>query len=156
MCVCAGGTGAAIVPVTKAVRHQTARQAVPRRVAPAPLAVAAVPCIPVFAGDALAPDLGGLASLSPLPGLEREAFGAPSGSALGTLGGVGDVLASTSGVLSGGGGAGGGGGGASGSPGGSLPPVASNAPEPTSWVLMIGGFGLLGGAMRYYRRRAAV
>ncbi|TRW15175.1 PEP-CTERM sorting domain-containing protein [Glacieibacterium frigidum] len=33
--------------------------------------------------------------------------------------------------------------------------MSSNAPEPTTWALMIGGFGLAGGAMRYRRMAAA-
>jgi hypothetical protein len=33
--------------------------------------------------------------------------------------------------------------------------VTSAAPEPASWALMLGGFGLVGGAMRG-RRKAAV
>jgi hypothetical protein len=36
----------------------------------------------------------------------------------------------------------------------SLPPVLSGVPEPASWAMMVGGFGLIGAAMR--RRKVAV
>ena len=160
MCVCAGGTGAAIVPVSKAVRQSVApRQAIARKAPTAPIALAAVPCIPTVAGGEIGPGLAGLGGISPLLPLASADL-APSiagPSQLGSLGEIGDILAGSSGFAAGGnagGGAGGGsgGGGGTGGGGGGLPPVSSNAPEPTSWVLMIGGFGVLGGAMRYVRR----
>ena len=157
MCVCAGGTGAAIVPVSKAVRHQVApRHATVKRVAAAPMAVAAAPCVPIVVGNALTPV--GLDALSPMLALDSAPpmLTSAIGPQLETLGEVGDILAINGGIgsTSGGGGGGGGGGigGGGGAPNGGLPPDASNAPEPTSWALMIGGFGLLGGAMRYSRR----
>ncbi|MES2289270.1 MAG: PEPxxWA-CTERM sorting domain-containing protein [Pseudomonadota bacterium] len=33
---------------------------------------------------------------------------------------------------------------------------AGNVPEPTTWAMMIGGFGAIGAAMRYRRRKVAV
>ena len=171
MCVCAGGTGASVVPVTRAIReHRAPTHAVARRAPPLALAAAAVPCLPTIADGALAPALAGIAGLSPLLTLDAPASPvSTSGIAtrLGTLGAVGDALASSGGGFgtapAGGGGGGGGGGGSGG--GGSAPgtggatpgsggiiPSVSNAPEPTSWLLMIGGFGVLGGAMRYARK----
>lgn len=164
MCVCAGGTGAAIVPVSKAVRHQVAPRhaAAPKRAAPMTVAAAVAPCAPVIADGGLTPSLAGLGGLSPMLSLDSTPVGLASpGPQLGSIGEIGDIIASTAGggFTAGGGGIGGGGGGGGGVPGGGggggLPPVASNAPEPTSWALMIGGFGLLGGAMRYNRRAAA-
>jgi hypothetical protein len=35
-------------------------------------------------------------------------------------------------------------------------PVAAAVPEPATWALMIGGFGAIGGAVRYRRRRTSV
>lgn len=32
----------------------------------------------------------------------------------------------------------------------------SGVPEPSTWVMMLGGFGMVGGAMRYRRRRTSV
>lgn len=169
MCVCAGGTGAAIVPVSKAVRNQSAPRhaAAPKRAAPMAVAAAAAPCAPVVADAGLTPSLAGLGGISPLLTLDSAPSAiSPAGSLLGRPGDIGDILASSGsggfapgsgGSVGGGGGGGGGGGTGDGGtgPGGGLPPVASNAPEPTSWALMIGGFGLLGGAMRYTRRAAA-
>jgi len=34
--------------------------------------------------------------------------------------------------------------------------IATPAPEPASWAMMLGGFGLIGGAMRMRRRNVAV
>lgn len=36
----------------------------------------------------------------------------------------------------------------------SLNPVISAVPEPATWAMMLGGFGFVGGAMRYRRRQA--
>ncbi len=47
----------------------------------------------------------------------------------------------------------GGGNGGNGGNGGS---GAGSVPEPTSWALMLGGFGLVGGAMRASRRERAL
>jgi hypothetical protein len=38
-------------------------------------------------------------------------------------------------------------------PVGAAPPPASGVPEPATWAMMIGGFGMIGAAMRYGRRR---
>lgn len=38
----------------------------------------------------------------------------------------------------------------------SATPVAAPVPEPTTWAMMIGGFGAVGGAMRYRRRKTTV
>ena len=35
-------------------------------------------------------------------------------------------------------------------------PVAAAVPEPATWAMMIGGFGAVGGAMRYRRRKTTV
>ena len=159
MCVCAGGTGASVVPATKAIREfRSPTQAVARRAPPLAMAAAAVPCLPTIADAAQAPALAGIAGLSPLltpDGPSSPIFSTGDGARLGTLGSVGDTLAASGGGFGtppglGSGGGGGGGGGAPGS-GGGIPNV-SNAPGPTSWALMIGGFGLLGGAMRYARK----
>jgi hypothetical protein len=36
------------------------------------------------------------------------------------------------------------------------PPVGSAVPEPATWAMMIGGFGMVGGSMRYRRRKTTV
>ena len=36
------------------------------------------------------------------------------------------------------------------------PPPSSSAPEPASWAMLVGGFGMIGGALRRHRPRLAV
>ena len=155
MCVCAGGTGAAIVPAAKAIHNKISpRQAVVQK------AVAqVVPCEPIFtAGPPLGvPDLGFSAPGEALPAIGTEAAvsspagygGNRPGLAFGGGGGGGG------GFISGGGGGGSGGSGGGTPGGGGTPPPtgSSNAPEPAAWAMMITGFGLLGGTMRYVRNR---
>lgn len=38
----------------------------------------------------------------------------------------------------------------------SITPVNAPVPEPATWAMMIGGFGAIGGAMRYRRRKTTV
>ncbi len=38
----------------------------------------------------------------------------------------------------------------------SLNPVTGAVPEPATWAMMIGGFGMVGGAMRRTRRKQKV
>lgn len=90
------------------------------------------PIIPPAVADVLSP--GGLVSGVPLT------FGA---AIVGGGGGIG----------------GGGGGGGGGTPPGSEtppPPVTSAVPEPSSWLMMLFGFGAIGSAMRRRPRRALV
>jgi hypothetical protein len=164
MCVCAGTTGATVVP---AIKHGRAllkpRPAVHRPVA---LPVQASPC-PAAAvassggGDMPIAGIGGFASLGEAQPIDIATLG--SGGALGkSLGGVafdrglfpgagGGIPPADFGSLS------------STAPGPGVPPgagagllaatpVTSGAPEPAGWTLMISGFGLLGGAMRWQRR----
>ena len=185
MCVCAAGTGAAIVPAAHAVhRHFAPHRAAVHRVVRTPVIEAAdvrPDCLPgvTTAGDGLGGGGGDtLIALSPasagagLHGSGDFPFGGfgPSGGGSGNLpseGGPGDTGpgGSTPGLPS--------------TPGGpstpSLPgpplvpglppvtglppvpgiPIISNAPEPASWVLMVAGFGFAGGTMRYRRTGAA-
>lgn len=152
MCVCAAGTGAAVLPVTHAVHRafapQHARHHAPRPAIAAIPASATVDCIPAAAALPLAGGPGGGGSgfapgTTALAAAGDVAF--PS-----RVGGFGD--GSGGGFGGGGGGSGGVGGGGGG--GTTTPPdvpSTSNAPEPASWALMVTGFGVLGGAMRYGR-----
>ncbi|GGE03870.1 hypothetical protein GCM10011529_07900 [Polymorphobacter glacialis] len=163
MCVCAGSTGAAVVPAAQKVRSaMKPRPAVHRIVSnPGPVAAAiGVPCVQV-AG---------------VPG-------GAGGGAVG-LGDAGSVFLATpgdngmgGGGISGGrgggfdGGSGGGGGGFGnvgfqpgtpgqpivsppppGAPGVPALPESSPTPEPAVWAMSIIGFGVVGGAMRWQRR----
>lgn len=177
MCVCAAGTGAAIIPAAHVVKRHF-RPAV-HHVARGPLvdAAAARPdCLPgvTLAGGGLPGGAGGGGGSS----LTNLAPGAPGGESGGgfPFGGFGPALSGGGGGGfpgggGGGGGSGGGGGGGlpggggtpgGGTPGGGVPgggggvtppgpPSTSNAPEPAAWVLMVAGFGLAGGAIRYHR-----
>ncbi len=165
MCVCAGGTGAAVVPASTAIKHRLSpRHAVvrPHTVATAIPAVLAgpVPCAPTLAAAPLGAPDGGLTGLaSGLPGIEgltQPVEGVSFNENNLVPSAIGEALGSSSGgaLIGGGGGSGGGGGGSGGGGGGGgggTPPAPSTAPEPTSWALMIAGFGLAGGAMRYRR-----
>jgi len=128
----------------------------PHKVA-VPAAVAApLPCGPVLAAASLGSPVGGVGGIQPFDlGVAQpetsgftpvRGFGPPS---------IG--RSSFGSVPAGDGGPGGVGGPGNGNPtpggGNTIPdvPSSSNAPEPTTWVLMIGGFGMLGGAMRYAR-----
>ncbi len=160
MCVCAGGTGAAILPAVHHFRHASrplvhhavAASAVPCAVIPAAV-VAALPDLPVAGG----PD--GLRQSVSVAGLDAQASGLPGGN-YGRAGGAPLYLSDSSGVYGGGSGAypGGGGGGPpigvpvpGGGIGSEVPP-ASELPDAASWALMIAGFGVVGGSLRYSRR----
>ena len=169
MCVCAGGTGAAVVPAATAIHHRISpRHAVYHpassvaRAIPASLA-SAIPCAPTLAAAPLGTPQGGLTGLSSgLPGIEGlspPVQGVSFNENAITPSAIGEALAASSGgplIGSGGDSGGGGGGGTPINPGGGGgAPPASNAPEPTSWALMIAGFGFAGGAMRFRRVAAA-
>jgi hypothetical protein len=164
MCVCAAGTGAAIVPVSHAVKqHFAPKRAVHRVARPAEVAGPALAstsdCLP--AASLRGPDLGdgttgGIQALNgpvlpPIAGTEGGLTPVQFGSGDGGGGGGGGFGPGTPGGGGGtpGGGTPGGGTPGGGTPGTGLPPISSNAPEPTSWALMISGFGLVGAAMRY-------
>ena len=179
MCVCP----ALLAPPTILAVHKPARHAVAHllhraaerldHAASAPVAVAAVDCLPVVAsgGGAGLPVIGPVGSneilasnVGPISGDTGSgflpvAFGSGSGSFAG--GGFG-------------GGGGSGGGGTPGTPGGGgsvtppitppVPPVSpggggngsggsasSGTPEPAAWLLMLTGFGAVGTAIRYQR-----
>ena len=165
MCVCAGATGAAVVPVAQRARaalgHRSAvhgpavhrSAAVHHRAAPsasAPLPVNCTLSIAGFTPVALpveaAPQSAAAAAAAPmaLGGFGVAGFG-DSG-----IGG---------GVISPGMGQGGGGGGGV-SPGAApgfpaAPEPVDSVPEPGTWTMMISGFGLAGTGMRWQRRVAA-
>lgn len=146
-------------PRGKAVKAKAQRQNRPRSAQTASLDL---PCPPAFAGLALPIAGAGLpivdtSGLSVGPG--PTGFGGGGGGFPG--GGIsGPVF-----VSGGGGGTGGGGGGGSGvlpddgttivTPPDSVPPVISAVPEPMTWVMMVGGFAIAGGALRWQRRRSA-
>lgn len=178
MCVCAAGTGAAIVPAAHIVQRHLAPHRAVHRVAKTPLiGVATVrpDCLPGVTAASGGGSNGGAGSDGLIPFAPAMAGTPESGTGGFPFGGFG-------GAPDGGGGGGfiGGGGFGSGGPGSapgtSLPPgtptapglpsvpvnplnpgmpSASNAPEPASWVLMLVGFGAAGGAIRYRRTAAA-
>ena len=172
MCVCAGGTGVAVVPTATAIKHRLSpRHAVFHPASPVQSAALGqpLPCAPTLAAAPIGVPQLGLGGLSSgVPMLEAPAAAAASGFAVNGAAlpisadrSTGEALALATGggttggggtPISGGGGSGGGSGGG-GSGGGGVLPIPSGAPEPTSWALMITGFGLLGGAMRYRRPR---
>jgi hypothetical protein len=163
MCICAGSTGAAVVPVVKQVRalarpHPAVHRAVAHRPAPSPTPVSlpmqAPPCPTIAymspvgaAGPSLVPTSGAFAmpgagngGASDPIGFDRPAaFGPAVGgsTAFAEAPGGGPMVASPPGGV--------------GLPNGALP-ASSGTPEPAAWGLMIGGFGLVGEALR--RRRA--
>ena len=176
MCVCAAGTGAVVMPAAHIVqRHLAPHRAVVHRAVRAPLVdVAAVrpDCLPGVAAASGGGNEGGgggdgLALFAP-----AVAGAAVSGTGGFPFGGFGGAPGS-----GGGGGFNGGGQPGEEGPGGTAPgmplppgmpttpglpsvpvnpsspsiPSTSNAPEPASWVLMVAGFGAVGGAIRYRR-----
>lgn len=175
MCVCAAGTGAAIVPAAHVVkRHLAPHRAAVRHVRTPFSDVATVrpDCLPgvTAAGGGLGGGGGG-----GLTSLGAPTLGAPASGSNGfPFGGFSGAPDNNGG---GGGGAGPGDSGPGGPPSGipsgpgtpGMPgaplapneplgpgaPSISNAPEPASWVLMVAGFGLAGGAVRYRRTSLA-
>ncbi len=162
MCICAGSTGAAIVPVVKQARaltrpHTAVHRVVAHRPAPSParvpLPMQAPPC-PTIAGTAPGAGVGATfvpaSGASAMPGAGIGGGSDPIGfdrpAAVGT-----EVGGSTAFAVA-----------PFGAPMIALPPgdvglpigalpAGSGAPEPAAWGLMIGGFGLVGAALR--RRR---
>ena len=102
------------------------------------------------------------------PQLNTPGFAAPqsvNGTPLGAVptpgGGAGSTIPSFAVPTNGGGGGGGaiggdapgsGGGGGGGPGGGTITPVPSDVPEPTTWLMMIAGFAAIGSLLRYQRR----
>ncbi len=179
MCVCAGSTGAVMVPAAHKAKAAFGRPAVHRAVTHRPaaagaVAIAAAPCLPIVtAGGA-----GGLPATLPLetPVADLGLFsgaGARGGNASGgggiATGGGGSIggggfsdfgpAADMSGPLPSGPGAAPGSGVVLG--GGVVPtapvliPTAAAVPEPASWAMMISGFSIVGGGMRWQRRVVA-
>jgi hypothetical protein len=143
MCICAGSTGAVMVPATHKVRAAIRpRPAIHSAPAHSP-AIAAVPCaaVPQIAlGDGL-PEMGP----SGFAALDSNVATSPIGFSGGSGGGQGGVL----------------GGGAGASPPPALlkpeivlpsPPITSPTPEVTTWSMMVVGAGAVGGAIRWRRR----
>lgn len=145
MCICAGSTGAVMVPATQKVRAaMKPRPAVHRvaaRATSAANSIAAVPCT-ALTSIALGDGSTGLASVGFTNLDGGDAVSSP-GFATGVPGSAGT----------------GGGGG-----GGTLLPLAvppagqpslpntSSAPEVTTWSMMVVGAGVVGGTMRWRRR----
>ena len=172
LCVCPTimlGTAAVSVPKARqAVHKATASKAsVPnkggKRVGTSQkYAALSLPCPPAFVGPSTALAGAGLGLALDGPGLLSESLTPLStGGGVGRFGG-GVIVAGGGGGGAGGGGGGGGssgggssGGGSSGggiTPGVNPPPVPGAVPEPGSWMLMIGGFAIAGGALRRRRR----
>ncbi len=169
LCVCPTvvmGTAAVSVPkVRQAIHKATAKsgkvaKAQPRRQQRAnspQTAALELPCPPAFAGLALPIAGGGLPVI--------DTSGASSGSRPANFGGGSVLGGGLSGpIFLGGGGATGGGSGGGAIPGdgpivvappGSVPPVANAVPEPMTWIMMVGGFAIAGGALRWQRRRSS-
>lgn len=156
MCVCAGSTGAAVVPIAHHARAVfKARPAVHRSVrTPAPpeaglaRSVAAVPCAPALNPATAGIGMPVLAS----PGIQETAGLATPGNAL-----SGSGSSFSAGGFDG--------------PGGGIPtgsgftpiggigapnsvPSASPAPEVATWSMIVAGTGIVGGTLRYRRRHA--
>ena len=174
MCVCAGSTGAVVVPAVhkaRAALHHLSPQHASAHTSATPGNSMASPCAPIAsAAPLLAPiaamppqaglgDLGQLADNSPDAanpyriGFPGGGYGAPNGGGGGFPGG--------GGLGNGSSGGGGGGGGTPGTTPGSppvVPPVvpgSGTVPEPASWAMLLAGFGTLGGVMRWQRRATA-
>ena len=155
MCVCAGSTGAVMVPAVHKARTLMKPRPAAHRIAAAPLeTMRGLPCIPATASaSGLIGDGAGLAPISdftevtavPVPQDER-AGGRSHAPATGPDGGFGHGggLIAAPGLP------------AVPGPGAIVPtPGTSPAPEPAGWAMMITGFGLLGGVLRW-RRQVAV
>ena len=165
-CVCAAGTGAAVLPTAHAIQrhyapHHIAHHA---KAVPAAALVSRSDCLPgaALAGAALTSMTplgldGGPAAAAPVSS-EGFPFGPPAGVDRLTPAstGGGGAPGGFGGGYDEGGGGNYGGGGAPGQPGGpspSSPPTGGSSnpsalPEPASWALMVIGFGTLGGALR--------
>lgn len=107
------------------------------------------------------PDAGGLLpSIGvPIPGSPGLLTDAPPGGSGGGGGGGGIIGGGGGGVIGGGGGGGaigGGPGGGDGGPPPGPPPVTSPVPEPSTWALMMIGFGGIGWSLRRKRRPLSV
>ena len=147
MCICAGTTGATVVPVVQKARTML----VTRKVRPHPVAVAAPVAVP-RAAPVVAPSVACAPLLAGLSGVDAVgSLAAPQAadSAFATIPAGLDTMAVSdlSGVTTGGP--------TAFKPQPGVNPVGdvmkSSAPEPTSWALMIIGFGTLGGALRWRR-----
>jgi hypothetical protein len=178
MCVCAGSTGAVMVPVAHKARAAYARPAVHRAMVRAPAAaaasaIAAVPCVPLASGGGagglpaalpLAPPAADLGMFSPADARGAGGF-ARGGGGNGISGGGGfsdyGPAADMSGPLPGGvapgggivDGIGGGIGGGTETPGPVVTPAT--VPEPAGWAMLISGFTMIGGGLRWQRRGIA-
>jgi hypothetical protein len=162
MCVCAGSTGALVVPAAHKARAAMSRPSVHRaavRSAAAPAAIAAAPCLQITsAPPALTPVTempaeSGSGDLAQLTGVGANAF-AGSGSGL-AYGGINDDGVGGGALVGGVGIGGSGGAGGVIAPAPIITPVSGAVPEAASWAMMIGGFGTLGTAMRWQRRATA-
>ncbi len=131
LCLCAGTTGAAVVPVAHRARAMlTARPAAHHIVRSRPKFAAASPRLDA-APQFVCPPIR-MALISPvLPVLETAPI-APAFDAAPTF------VPSTVNLFA------------------NAVPLASSAPEPTSWTLMIIGFGALGGMLRWQRGKGVV
>jgi hypothetical protein len=150
MCVCAGSTGAVMVPVAHKVRAAIKPRPAIHSAPVHSSGIAAVPCAAVpqiAAGDGL-------------PNLSPSGFGVPENSIAlapvqfaGGGGGIGAIGGGTGGI---------------GGIGGALPPplnpgtflpsppVTGSVPETTTWSMMIVGAGAVGGTIRWRRREQSV
>lgn len=170
LCVCPTvlmGTAAVSIPkARKAIHKATASRGKPvksnanaRRAKAPQTAALDLPCQPAFAG--LAPPLVNVGlPIVDTSGLSNgEGFSSSGGGQF--FGGGGGGGGVGGGLFVAGGGGGGGSGGSGSLPDGGvtppgdnpMPPVASAVAEPGTWMLMVGGFAVAGGALRLRRRR---
>ena len=167
MCVCAGTTGAAVLPVahhvqaalkTRTSMHRSIRHH-PTPAITAPRALAAVSCAP-----AVSVSVAAIGMSSPVsPDLDQPSM-TTAGELANTGAGFGGGYGSGNGAAPVGfEGPGGGGGGLS-FGGGMRPqigggaalgpiPATSPAPEVATWAMMVTGIGVTGGTLRYRRRQ---
>lgn len=143
MCTCAGAMGAASVPAFHKARalmqprpaaHHLVRTAAP-----------AVPCLPFGTGEAISMGAGTLPDVA----IDTAQAAAEAGTALSLTARSTPAHGPWSLDGSGAGSAGaspGGNGGVAG------PPVASPAPEPETWAMLLIGLGAVGGGVRWQRR----